>query len=453
MKRGDFLKTSAAAVAAAIMPETAVCAEERALALSAQNRSAPLEIGSPDFELSLDFRALEKAKAQITFHNGYAVLIDNDLDSPCWWRKTGSLRGVRNIVKNFAKDGEWSGIKIRVHGAQICVWVGGVKVVEYIEPKNPYRTNGNSLLSPRATRAEICLISESGVLEYKNVKISPLARRFDLENQRAMAIDEASDSAIRLHQADFPVLDFHVHLKGGMTIDWALARSRKLGINYAIAPNCGRDFELNTAQKAQSFLDEAKNFPALICMQGEGREWHKLFPAEIREQFDFVFTDAMTFDDPRGSRTHIWRDSEVKIPKGGEMEYFEHMKKVVCQVIAEPADIYANPLWLPRALAPDFGKYWTRQNKQIVVDALLQHQKPMEINTTLKNIPDMELIEMAHAQGVKFSFGTNNINPEFSPFGDPEIKSHYGKFDKVLKIVETLGLAPSDIYKPRMRRA
>ena len=51
-----------------------------------------------------------------------------------------------------------------------------------------------------------------------------------------MAIDEAKDSAIRLHQRDFPVLDFHVHLKGGLTFDWALARSRKLGINYAIAP-------------------------------------------------------------------------------------------------------------------------------------------------------------------------------------------------------------------------
>lgn len=88
-----------------------------------------------------------------------------------------------------------------------------------------------------------------GKVEIKDLAIYELPERSDIDNQQANAIDETSDAAIRLHQEDFPVLDFHVHLKDGFTADWAFAKSRKIGINYAIAPNCGRDFPLNTAKK------------------------------------------------------------------------------------------------------------------------------------------------------------------------------------------------------------
>lgn len=420
--------------------------------LDSQNRLFEIKPEGPNFEISFSALIKNGAKGEVAFHNNYAVLIDNDLASPMWWRKTGSLNGVRNIVKDFAKDGEFFDAKICVSGAQITVFINGVKVVEYIEPKNPFRIKpNNSLICQGALPVKFRLNSANGEIIFKNIKIKNLCERFDLENQQAMALDESSDAAIRLHQMDFPVLDYHVHLKGGLTVDWALARSRKLGINYAIAPNCGRDFQLNEAKKAQSFLDEAKDFPTLICMQGEGREWYKLFPQEIRDQFDFSFTDAMTFDDAAGNRTHIWKDHEVIIPEGGKQAYFDHMLKVICSVIAEPSDIYANPLWLPKALACDYDKYWTKANKSRVIDALLKAEKPAEINTVLNNIPDMEFIEMAHAKGVKFTFGSNNINPEFSPFASRNIENTHGKFDKVLDIVKKLNLSACDIYKPRLR--
>ena len=50
------------------------------------------------------------------------------------------------------------------------------------------------------------------------------------------------DKITKMCLENFPIIDFHVHLKGGLTIDQACENSTKLGINYGIAPNCGLKF-------------------------------------------------------------------------------------------------------------------------------------------------------------------------------------------------------------------
>lgn len=449
MKRRSFISTGAASLGALLVGANTAHAETLSQ-LSLTEGSALLRgTTGDDFSLSVKLRTHNGSKGHINFR-GYKVAINNDLSDPVWWRMTGSLMGVRNVVKNFAKDGEWFELKIKVSGAQIEVWVDSVKVVEYIEPEKPFRLPefSNMLLSNTALNS---IHIDSGTkIDMKDFHLEKLENRSDIANQQAMAIDETTDAAIRLHQRDFPVLDYHVHLKGGLTPDWALARSRKLGINYAISPNCGRDFQLNKPKYAEDFLNEARQWPFLIAMQAEGREWHKIFPKEIWDKFDFVFTDAMTFDDANGNRTHVWKNEEVKCAEGEEEAYMDWIADTICSVVKEPSDIYANPLWLPEILAKDYAKYWTRPRKQKVLEAIVSAQKPVEINTA-KDVPDMEFIGMLKERGVKFTFGTNNINPEFSPFGVRDINDEYGKFSRILKIVDEFKLTPSDMYKPRRR--
>ncbi len=407
-----------------------------------------------DFEFSAEFRTSKSATGEvvINFENGnfYKILINNDYQNNAWWRMTGSLASVRNIVKDMARDGEWFSLKIILSGALIEVFVNGVKMVEYIEPKSPFRNAQNAkMLLGENPKIEIAKTGGEKI-EVRKVSLVYKTSRTDIANQKESAIDETKDAVIRLHQMDFPVLDYHVHLKGGLTFDWALARSRKLGINYAIAPNCGRDFQINQPQFAEDFLKDVQNQPFLICMQAEGREWHKIFPKSIWDKFDFVFTDAMTFDDAKGNRTHVWKAHEVKCAQGEEEAYMEWIVNTICSVVNEPSDIYANPLWLPEILRKDYDKYWTKSRKERVLEALVKAKKPMEINTYLR-IPDEEFIEMAHSANCKFTFGTNNINPEFTPFGETDIKFEHGKFDKILRLVEKLKLTANDIYAPRRR--
>ena len=188
-----------------------------------------------NFEFSAKLRTFQNANAFLAFHTdenfsrGYKIAIDNNPNSPNWWRATGSLFGIRNIVKNFAKDGEWFELKLKVSGAEILVWIDGRLVVEYIQPQNPYRLPEFSQMK----LSQGCVALQhtgGGKVEIKDLAIYELPERSDIDNQQANAIDETSDAAIRLHQEDFPVLDFHVHLKDGFTADWAFAKSRKSGL-------------------------------------------------------------------------------------------------------------------------------------------------------------------------------------------------------------------------------
>lgn len=437
-------------------------AEESAVQNASKSEISPAQAALPeqsfkDFEFSADFKTSPKSKGFLAFHTddelskGYKIAIQNDYSGDGWWRMTGSLLGVRNLVKNMVSDGEWFTLKLKVHGALIEVWLNGLKMVEYIEPENPFRTPENANMKLSCGKFKL-LCEKASNIELRNVKIRPLPERRDVKNQQWSAIDETSDPAIRLHQRDFPVFDSHVHLKGGLTVDWAMARSRKLGINYGICPNCGRDFQINRPEMASDFLDDAKSWPCLIGMQAEGREWHEIFPESIRARFDYVFTDAMTFNDAKGNRTHVWMPHEVLCPKGGEEAYMEWIVKTVCSVVAEPSDIYANPLWLPEILNKNYDKYWTKERKERVLEAIVKANKPMEINTTL-DVPHMNFIEAAHRAGVKFTFATNNANPEFSPFGVEKIEPSFGRFAKVLKIVDSLNLGAQDLYRPRRANA
>ena len=395
-----------------------------------------------DFIFRAKIKTENGGKARVNFHRaqngrtGYSVEIDNDAKSANWWRSTGSLTSVRNIVKKFARDGEWFDLEIKVHGAEINVNINGLCVVEYVEPLKPFRTKKNSgmLLSEGKLSMEH---TGGGRVYVKGASVEPLPARADIDNQRLAAIDESSDAVIRLHQADFPVMDFHVHLKGGLTSDWAFAKSRKIGINYGVAPNCGRDFELNESSKAEDFIKHTgSQYPFILCMQAEGREWHKLFGPDIRGRFSYVFTDAMTFNDINGKRTHIWRDDEVDCPKGSEEAYMDLIVKTICEILEnEPADIYTNPMRLPKALEPGAKKYWTDKRREKVLDSLAKSGKALEINM-LSRLPDFEFIKAAKSRGVKFTFGSNNAAPEF------------GRFEYGYEAAVKCGLTSADIFNP-----
>ena len=93
-------------------------------------------------------------------------------------------------------------------------------------------------------------------------------------------------------------------------------------------------------------------------MQAEGREWVTMFSQEAIAQFDYVFTDAMTFTDHRGKRVRLWIKDEVDVPdKQAFMEMLR--EKIVGILDDEPIDIYVNPTFLPDVIAKDYDALWT----------------------------------------------------------------------------------------------
>ena len=92
-------------------------------------------------------------------------------------------------------------------------------------------------------------------------------------------------------------VDYHVHAKGGLTLEDALRRSRESGIFYGIAINGGLGQPADSDAALEAFLREMEGRPAYKALQAEGREWVRMFSQAKVEKFDYVFTDAMTWTD------------------------------------------------------------------------------------------------------------------------------------------------------------
>ena len=102
-----------------------------------------------------------------------------------------------------------------------------------------------------------------------------------------------------------PLIDYHIHLKGGLTIEETLQKSRHAGITYGIAVNCGLGFPVTDDAAAEEFFKSLEGLPVFKGMQAEGREWTRMFSKETIAKFDYVFTDSMTFTDHKGRRTRL----------------------------------------------------------------------------------------------------------------------------------------------------
>ena len=328
-------------------------------------------------------------------------------------------------------------LTIRVLGKCVVVKVDNDTLVEYIEPEKPFRlpAHEQELLS----HGTLALVASEGFVEFRDITLRRLeCSKDERARQQAEAQDEQADEIIRLHQQDFPVLDYHVHLKGGFTKEAAARQSRRLGINYAIAPNCGIGFPITSDEGVYNFLDSMRTQPFVLAMQGEGREWSTTFSKEAREQFDYVFTDALTFTDRKGRRVRLWIAPEVVIDDNDQEAYMDLIVEKTCDVLQEPADIFVNPFFLPECMNDRYEQFWTDARVDKVIRELVKSGKALEINE-LYRIPSQRIIEKAKKAGVKFTFGSNNVSPEV------------GKLEYALQMKKACGITAEEMYVPRIK--
>jgi hypothetical protein len=351
--------------------------------------------------------------------------------------KTGSLNGVRNLHKAIVEDKQWFTLHVVVTGSRIRVSVNDTLVVDYTEPAQPVcgPTQAGRLLS-HGTFALQCHDPGSKV-SFKSIEVKPLPDDLAVPPLDQSVVDRRYAQISRLHEENFPLVDFHVHLKGGLTLEEALANSRRVGIGYGIAPNCGLGFPITDDAGIYKFLETMKGQPVFLGMQAEGREWVKMFSRKAIQQFDYVFTDAMTFTDDRGKRIRLWIGQEVQIDD--EQAFMDmYVDRILSVLNNEPIDVYVNPTFLPAQIAARYDQLWTDQRMQKVIDAAVKNNVAIEINAQLR-LPRPKFINRAKAAGVKFTFGTNNAG------------RNLGRLEYCLDMIQQCGLTSEDMFLPKRR--
>jgi len=352
-------------------------------------------------------------------------------------KKTGSLYNLRNIYKQFVADNEWFKLAIAVRGKNVQVRLNGMLVVDYYEP-TPYvipPSMEKERFLDRGTFALQCHDANSRCL-FRSVRVRPLADDMPTPGGNTFSADETFKQIIACNARGIPMLDLHVHPKGGLSVEQAVAKSLRDGVQYGLAVNCGQAQPVTDDAGARQWIAGLKGQPVFVAMQAEGREWLGMFTRNTVAQFDYVFTDSMTWTDNRGKRMRTWLADEV----GTISDPQEFMETLVERAVGilerEPVDIYVNPTYLPDQLAKDYETLWTPARREKVVTAAAKNHIAIEINNRYR-LPSASFIRLAKQAGCKFTFGTNNAGA-----------SDLGREEYALQMVEECRLGADDFWTP-----
>lgn len=408
-----------------------------------------LDANFKNFEFSVDVKSTPGSNSGIYIHSGfqengwpsagYECQVNNsapptDPGGYVEHKMTGSIYAIRNVWKSPVPDHEWFNYRIKVQGKTIQTFINGMLAAEYTEPDEIYRSKGmEGRVLGSGTFAFQCH-DPGSVVYFKNIKVKPLP-----ENLPSLGTPPEDlvfeKQLLELAAKNFPLIDLHTHLKGGITQEEALVIARTYGYTYGIAWNCGLKMGFESDAELTRFLDNYNPSPFIwTAMQAEGREWLDLFSKESRDRFDYVFTDAMTWTNDNGKRMRLWIPEETEV--GDPQDFMDQLVDNIEKVLTEPIDIYVNPTFLPSELNHRYDELWTEKRIDRVVKALAKNQVALEINNRYR-IPSAAFIKKAKAEGVKFTFGTNNGGA-----------NDFGRMDYAIEMINECGLTTQDMWIP-----
>ena len=403
-----------------------------------------------NFELAVEVLTTPRAEAGIFFHIPYraAGLAPPELEikvvnSPPGAgadgevAKTGSLRGIRNLYQALAKDNEWFTMHLAVRGKRVQVRLNDLLVEDYVEPETPPVDPAQP--GRRLGHGTFALQGHGpgGKVSFKNIRVKLLPHKLPDDPAGPAKFDATDQQLVRLCAANYPLVDFHTHLKGGLTVEQVVQHMLKTGLNHGIAANCGLGFPITDDAGIDAFLKTLAGQPVFVGMQAEGREWPKLFSPAAVARFDYVFTDSMTIFDHHGKRTRLWIKEEVEIPD--KQAFMEHLVDTAVKILREePVDIYVNPTFLPDIIAKEYDTLWTAQRMQRVVDAARDGGVAIELNSRLR-LPGLAFVKLAKQAGLKFTLGINNTDTDAT----------LGRAEYGLEMIRECGLTAQDFWLPK----
>ncbi len=238
-----------------------------------------------------------------------------------------------------------------------------------------------------------------------------------------------------------PILlfDFHIHLRGGMTVEKALDRQAATGIKAGVLRNMGKGWPIETDEQLREFLDSVEGKPVFAGVQVNDRDWMDKHSPELLKRLDYVLADTMIMPmpDDDSEPVKLWMADQYKIddPQAWMERYMRHNLRV----LSEPITILANPTYLPPAVKEMYDELWTDERMRRIIRAAIDNHVALEINAQ-SGLPHERFIRMAKKMGAKFTFGSNNSD-------DRPID-----MSRCFEAIDRYGLTRKDMYVPAPKR-
>ncbi len=232
-----------------------------------------------------------------------------------------------------------------------------------------------------------------------------------------VATDQGSAQGSRLKKnpmdrfaaANIPVIDYHVHLRGGMTVEKAVDRQAATGIKVGVLKNIGKGWPIETDGQLRTFLDSIQGKPVFVGLQVNDRDWMTKHSSELLERLDYVLGDTMIMPMPNDDSqpVKLWVADQYTIddPQAWMERYMRHNLRV----LSEGITILANPTYLPPAVEEMYDRLWTDVRMRRLIRAAIDNRVALEINAS-SGLPHDRFIRMAKRMGAKFTVGSNNFD-------------------------------------------
>ena len=236
-------------------------------------------------------------------------------------------------------------------------------------------------------------------------------------------------------QRGITLVDWHLHLRGGMTAELAYQRETNSFVRSSAMENHGREWEIFDNDRLRAFAERSRqvNPKMPVGIQVNDRDWFEQIDAETRAKFDYILADSMIMGKlPSGRDNRLWMVKEIRDADKWMEEYFAH----VMRILDEPISIYANVTYLPTPIAAEYDRLWTEARMRAVIAKSIEKNIALEIQAE-SPFPRPNFLKLAKEMGAKFSFGTNNFDP------GPKDLSRW------LEAIVWLDLRPADLWSPK----
>lgn len=253
--------------------------------------------------------------------------------------------------------------------------------------------------------------------------------------------DDFRQSLKDAHGRGLVLTDYHIHIRGGMTLEKAAQRQEHSGIRSAVLENFGREWPLSDNAKLKEFIDaHARPLPnglrLPVGIQVNDRDWFTQIDPALRQRLDFILADTMIMGvTPEGKPRRLWLPGvTIEDPAAWMADYLAHNLRI----LDEPISILANPTYLPPAIASLYDQLWTEPRMRQVIAKAVSKGVALEIQAG-SDFPKPAFLRLARAMGAKFSFGSNNF--------DDKTKD----LSRWFQAIALLELKPTDLWVPKAR--
>ena len=230
------------------------------------------------------------------------------------------------------------------------------------------------------------------------------------------------------------IVDYHVHIRGGMTPELAVEREKAWIVRSSAMDNHGREWDTKNDSQLLKFAEKAKSASGRmpVGIQVNDRDWFRQISPSTREKFDFILADTMIMGKRADGRDNrLWQPQTIDDPEKWMKEYFAHNMRI----LDEPISILANPTYLPMELVDRYDSLWTDERMRKLIAKAVKKGVALEIQAG-SPYPRPRFLLMAKQMGAKFSFGTNNFDSK------PKDLARW------LEAITWLDLQVSDIWTP-----